>query len=174
MTATSPPQTTGRLRLYYQGTACFLLGEHLNAGKALNQLTPFTDPVFGNHARYLLARVYHVTGEQAEATLLGARLADEAGFTARAFAVADARSVAQAIVDAADELAVDLIVMGSRGLGGVKALIGSVSRHVVEQKVVTQRAAVERCRDQQTQQHGAVRGAAAVGGHRPATARRWY
>src|SRR5205807_1205394 len=31
------------------------------------QLSPFDDPVFGSHARYLIARIHHVGGERAEA-----------------------------------------------------------------------------------------------------------
>src|SRR6185437_11214615 len=37
------------------------------AGRSLSLLTPFTDPVFGTHARYLLARVHHAAGERREA-----------------------------------------------------------------------------------------------------------
>jgi TolA-binding protein len=57
------------LGLYYQGFACFLLKDYLAAGRSLNLLTPFADPVFGTHARYLLARVHHAAGERAEAAL---------------------------------------------------------------------------------------------------------
>src|SRR5262249_42946198 len=53
--------------LYYHGFACSLQGENLNAGRALSLLTPFADPVFGTHARYLLARTHHLADEQAEA-----------------------------------------------------------------------------------------------------------
>jgi cellulose synthase operon protein C len=55
------------LALYYHGFACFLVKDHLAAGRSLNLLTPFTDPVFGTHARYLLARVHHAAGERQEA-----------------------------------------------------------------------------------------------------------
>jgi TolA-binding protein len=55
------------LALYYHGFACFLLKDQLAAGRSLNLLTPFTDPVFGTHARYLLARVHHAGGERQEA-----------------------------------------------------------------------------------------------------------
>src|SRR5262249_39735535 len=44
------------LGLYYHGFASFLLGEHFQAGRSLGKLAPFRDPVFGTHARYLLAR----------------------------------------------------------------------------------------------------------------------
>jgi TolA-binding protein len=57
------------LGLYYHGFACFLLHDHLAAGRSLSLLTPFTDPVFGTHARYLLARVHHAGGERQEAQL---------------------------------------------------------------------------------------------------------
>lgn len=53
--------------LYYHGFACFLQGDYLNAGRALSLLTPFSDPVFGTHARYLLARTHHLADEQVEA-----------------------------------------------------------------------------------------------------------
>lgn len=57
------------LGLYYHGFASFQLGEALAAGKSLGRLTPFDDPVFGTHARYLLARVHHESGERQEAQL---------------------------------------------------------------------------------------------------------
>jgi TolA-binding protein len=55
------------LGLYYHGFACFLVKDNLVAGRSLSLLTPFDDPVFGTHARYLLARVQHASGERAEA-----------------------------------------------------------------------------------------------------------
>jgi TolA-binding protein len=55
------------LGIYYHGFASFLLNDHLTAGKSLNLLAPFDDPVFGTHARYLLARIHHLDGERAEA-----------------------------------------------------------------------------------------------------------
>jgi cellulose synthase operon protein C len=55
------------LGLYYHGSACFLQKEYVEAGRSLNLLTPFNDPIFGIHARYLLARVHHVQEERAEA-----------------------------------------------------------------------------------------------------------
>jgi len=55
------------LALYYHGFACFLLKDNLAAGRSLNLLAPFTDPIYGTHARYLLARVHHAAGERQEA-----------------------------------------------------------------------------------------------------------
>jgi TolA-binding protein len=52
---------------YYHGYAGFLLKDYLAAGRALNLLAPFNDPVFGTHARYLLARVHHLSEELPEA-----------------------------------------------------------------------------------------------------------
>jgi TolA-binding protein len=57
-----------RLGLYYHGFASVLLKDNLAAGKSLGQLTPFSDPIFGTHACYLLSRVHHLDGERAEAT----------------------------------------------------------------------------------------------------------
>ena len=56
-----------KLGLYYHGFASFLLQDYLVAGRVLNQLAPFDDPVFGTHAHYLLGRIFQVTGEGAEA-----------------------------------------------------------------------------------------------------------
>ncbi len=56
-----------RLGLYYHGFASVLLKDNLAAGKSLGQLTPFSDPIYGTHACYLLARVHHLEGERAEA-----------------------------------------------------------------------------------------------------------
>jgi tetratricopeptide (TPR) repeat protein len=55
------------LGLYYHGFASFLLKDYLAAGRSLNQLAPFTDPTFGIHAQYLLARVLHLGEEHPEA-----------------------------------------------------------------------------------------------------------
>jgi len=55
------------LGLYYHGFATFLLNDYNVAGRSLSLLTPFTDPVYGTHARYLLARVHHLGGEMTEA-----------------------------------------------------------------------------------------------------------
>jgi TolA-binding protein len=55
------------LALYYHGFASFQLKDDLAAGRSLGQLVPFDDPVFGTHARYLLARVHHAEGERQEA-----------------------------------------------------------------------------------------------------------
>jgi TolA-binding protein len=66
-----PVLTKSRYRglgLYYHGFASFLLQDYLTAGRSLNLLTPFDDPVFGTHARYLLARIHHVADERPEAT----------------------------------------------------------------------------------------------------------
>jgi nucleotide-binding universal stress UspA family protein len=62
----------------------------------------------------------------------GARLAGEAGLEARALWAADERRIADTIVESADELDADLIVMGERGLAGLAAFFGSVSNHVLQ------------------------------------------
>ncbi|MBL8794849.1 MAG: tetratricopeptide repeat protein [Planctomycetia bacterium] len=56
-----------QLGLYYHGFATFLLQDYNMAGRSLSLLTPFSDPVFGTHGRYLLARVHHIAGELTEA-----------------------------------------------------------------------------------------------------------
>src|SRR5207253_9272152 len=53
---------------YYHGYASVLLKDHAAGQKTLSLLAPFDDPVFGNHARYLLARTHHLADERAEAT----------------------------------------------------------------------------------------------------------
>ena len=44
----------------------------------------------------------------------------------------DDRGIAESIVAAADEADADLIILGARGLAGVRAFIGSVSNHVLQ------------------------------------------
>ena len=58
-----------QLGLYYLGFAAFQQQEFIIAGRTLNQLTPFNDPIFGLHAHYLLGRVFQTTGELAEAAV---------------------------------------------------------------------------------------------------------
>ncbi len=57
------------LGLYYHGLACFLDKDTANAGRSLMLLSPFDDPAFGPHAEYLVGRVFHLTGEAAEASV---------------------------------------------------------------------------------------------------------
>jgi len=52
---------------YLFGFASLLLKDYPAAEKSLATLTPFADPVFGTHARYLLARTHHLADEHAEA-----------------------------------------------------------------------------------------------------------
>lgn len=63
----------------------------------------------------------------------GARLAHEAGLSAQAITVEDSIAPADAIVAAADEHDARAIVIGSRGLRGLKSkLLGSTSAHVLQ------------------------------------------
>jgi nucleotide-binding universal stress UspA family protein len=62
----------------------------------------------------------------------GAQLAREHGYEARAISVADQEDIADAILASADKLGADLIVLGARGLTGVRAFLGSVSNHVLQ------------------------------------------
>jgi cellulose synthase operon protein C len=55
------------LGLYYHGTASFLLKDYQTAGRSLNVNAVLADPVFGTHARYLVARIHHMSDEGAEA-----------------------------------------------------------------------------------------------------------
>jgi len=54
------------LAAYHLGHASFLLKEYVEAGRSLSGLAPFTQE-FGVHARYLLARTHHLSGELPEA-----------------------------------------------------------------------------------------------------------
>lgn len=63
-----PRSSADRLAHYYEGVAGYLQENYLAAGRALNRLAPFTEPVIGSHARYLLARVHEKAEEDAEAT----------------------------------------------------------------------------------------------------------
>lgn len=54
---------------YQYGFAAFLMQDYAKAQQSLGTLTPFGDPTFGPHARYLLARTHHLAEERAEAAL---------------------------------------------------------------------------------------------------------
>jgi TolA-binding protein len=55
------------LAQYYDGLSAFASGDFLNAGRTLNRLAPFNDPVWGTHARYIVGRIHHLADERAEA-----------------------------------------------------------------------------------------------------------
>jgi nucleotide-binding universal stress UspA family protein len=62
----------------------------------------------------------------------GRELARDAGFDVEARHLRTVGSTPQAIIDAAHELGASMLVMGSRGLGGLRsALLGSVSHELV-------------------------------------------
>jgi nucleotide-binding universal stress UspA family protein len=68
----------------------------------------------------------------------GAELARQAGLKAEARTRSQATSVANAILAEADDLGASAVVMGSRGLTGLKSLLmGSVSHHVLQHADVT-------------------------------------
>ena len=68
-------------------------------------------------------------GNVAEA---GARLARELGATAEALSVPDSANVADTLIAIAEERDARAIVVGSRGLGGIKArVLGSTSRRLL-------------------------------------------
>jgi tetratricopeptide (TPR) repeat protein len=54
------------LAAYHLGHASFMLKEYVEAGRSLSGLSPFTQE-FGVHARYLLGRTHHLSGELPEA-----------------------------------------------------------------------------------------------------------
>jgi nucleotide-binding universal stress UspA family protein len=63
----------------------------------------------------------------------GAKLAREAGLDAQARTCAQASTIADAILETAGELDASAIVIGSRGLTGVKSvLLGSVSHRLIQ------------------------------------------
>jgi nucleotide-binding universal stress UspA family protein len=68
-----------------------------------------------------------------DAAAAGARLAQQLGATAEAYPVADEADVALTVAAIADEVGAAAIVVGSRGLGGVKSrLFGSTSRALLQ------------------------------------------
>jgi nucleotide-binding universal stress UspA family protein len=62
----------------------------------------------------------------------GAWLARRHGFEATPLWVADDHDVASAILGEASKFDVDLVVLGARGLAGIRAFLGSVSNHVLQ------------------------------------------
>ena len=56
----------GGQALYNMGYAHFAMKDYLAAGRALSKLAPFKQD-FGPHARYLLARTHHLSGDSPEA-----------------------------------------------------------------------------------------------------------
>jgi nucleotide-binding universal stress UspA family protein len=66
----------------------------------------------------------------------GTRLAEQLGLRARPLAVAlppaEQYDIAGAIIEAANTLDASVIVLGARGLTGIRAMLGSVSNHVAQ------------------------------------------
>ena len=62
----------------------------------------------------------------------GARLARELGATAEALSIPDSANIARTLIEIAEERDARAIVVGSRGLGGIKArVLGSTSRKLL-------------------------------------------
>jgi nucleotide-binding universal stress UspA family protein len=89
----------------------------------LSPLAVITD--VGDANDTMLAQARDVAAE-------GAELANEAGLKAEPATDEQGESVAEAILSSADSLEADVIVLGSRGLGGVGSLLGSVSHRVLQ------------------------------------------
>ena len=83
------------LAAYHQGYALLTQKEYVAAGRALSSLSPFTQE-FGPHARYLLARVHHLSGDQPEAA---------GHYQAAVATFADARKQAQAAMQMSQKVA---------------------------------------------------------------------
>ncbi|HEX5922637.1 MAG TPA: universal stress protein [Baekduia sp.] len=72
------------------------------------------------------------SGHAGEVAQAGARLARELGATAEAVSMPDSASVAGTLIAIAEERDARAIVVGSRGLGGIKArVLGSTSRQLL-------------------------------------------
>jgi nucleotide-binding universal stress UspA family protein len=72
------------------------------------------------------------SGHAVDVAEAGARLARELGATAEAVSMPDSASIAETLIAIADERDARAIVVGSRGLGGIKArVLGSTSRKVL-------------------------------------------
>jgi nucleotide-binding universal stress UspA family protein len=69
--------------------------------------------------------------QSAESTAAGVKLAESAGFEAEGTSRRASGPVWMAVLDAAAERACSAVVVGSRGLSGVSAALGSVSNGVV-------------------------------------------
>jgi len=63
------------LGLYYFGYAAYLMQDYLVAGRSLNELSPFADPAYGLHARYLMGRIYQITEEGDKALAMYEKIA---------------------------------------------------------------------------------------------------
>lgn len=91
----------------------------------------------------------------------GARLANQRGLHATAATASRRFGTAEAILERADQLDVDAIVLGSRGLTGFKSLLlGSVSHGVVQQAdrpvVIVPSTAIAAARRDRHRHHAAV------------------
>jgi nucleotide-binding universal stress UspA family protein len=72
------------------------------------------------------------SGHAGEVSEAGARLARELGATAEALSVPDSLNIAGTLIAIAEEHDARAIVVGSRGLGGIKArVLGSTSRKLL-------------------------------------------
>jgi len=72
------------------------------------------------------------SGHAVDVAEAGARLARELGATAEAVSMPDSASIAETLIAIADERDARAIVVGSRGLGGIKArVLGSTSRKLL-------------------------------------------
>lgn len=141
--------TTDRPILFaYDGSpnadhAIAVAGELLGGGRA--ELVHAWEPVYSAAARsavYLYGAIETegaLEEEQARANAVaerGAELARAAGFDVHAIAASGNGPAWHTLVEHAEALRPRVIVMGSRGLTGVRAALGSVSHHVASHATV--------------------------------------
>jgi nucleotide-binding universal stress UspA family protein len=81
-----------------------------------------------------VATIDRIQRDHAAATAeAGAKLARELGASAAALPTPDAADIAETVAEVADERNAAAVVVGSRGLGGVKSkLLGSTSRRLLQ------------------------------------------
>ena len=123
--------------------AIAVAGELLGGGPV--ELVHAWEPVYSAAARsavYLYGAVETESAYEEEQTRArtvaeqGAELARAAGFEVHAFAVSGNGPAWQTLIEQVETIRPRLVVMGSRGLTGVRAALGSVSHHVASHATV--------------------------------------
>lgn len=110
------------------------MGAELHVLTVVPRMTPMASPVEGYQHKYLIPDMEEVEESYKKVLAYSEKQVHEFNPDIKVVTYLETGRPSQIIVDKAEELDVEMVVMGSRGIGGITGwVLGSTSKKVVEQ-----------------------------------------